>query len=62
MTGDVRELLPLYALGILETDEAAVVERAVAGDPALAVELASYQQTAGVIGVAIRPVAPPPQV
>jgi putative transcriptional regulator len=62
MTGDVRELLPLYALGILEADEAHVVERAVASDPALASELASYQQTAGAIGAAIEPVAPSPEV
>ena len=38
MTGDLRELLPLYALGILETDEASVVERAIASDAALAAE------------------------
>lgn len=62
MTGDVRELLPLYALGILEADEAGVVERAVASDAALAAELASYQQTADAIGSAIQPVAPPPEV
>ncbi len=62
MTGDVRELLPLYALGILEADEAGVVERAVASDAALAAELASYQQTADAIGSAIQPVAPSPEV
>lgn len=58
MTGDVRELLPLYALGILEADEAAVVERAIAGDAALAAELASYQQTTAALGATIQPVAP----
>ncbi|MBC7977553.1 MAG: cupin domain-containing protein [Myxococcales bacterium] len=62
MTGDVRELLPLYALGILEADEAAVVERAVASDAALAAELAVYQQTADALGTAIEPVAPSPEV
>jgi putative transcriptional regulator len=62
MTGDVRELLPLYALGILEADDAGVVERAVAGDAALAVELASYYQAADAIGSAIQPVAPSPEV
>lgn len=62
MTGDVRELLPLYALGILDSDEAAMVERAVAQDAALATELASYQQTADAIGAAIEPVAPSPDV
>lgn len=62
MTGDVRELLPLYALGILPADEAGAVERAVASDAALAAELASYQQTVDAIGSAIQPVAPSPEV
>jgi anti-sigma factor RsiW len=62
MTGNVRELFPLYALGILESDEAALVERAVANDAALAAELASYQQTADAIGDAIQPVVPSPEV
>jgi putative transcriptional regulator len=62
MTGDVRELLPLYALGILEPDEATLVERAVARDPELAVELTAYQQTAGALGSVTPPVAPPPDV
>jgi putative transcriptional regulator len=43
---DVRELLPLYALGVLEPDEVAVVERAVAADPGLAAELAEYRMAA----------------
>jgi anti-sigma factor ChrR (cupin superfamily) len=62
MTGDVRELLPLYALGILESEEARVVERAVAANPELAAELAAYQQTAGELGSVIQPVAPSPEV
>ena len=62
MTGDVRELLPLYALGILPADEAGAVERAVAGDAALAAELASYLQTVDAFGSMIQPVAPSPEV
>jgi hypothetical protein len=62
MIADVRELLPLYALGILEADESSQVERAVAGDAQLAAELAAYQQTADALGAAIQPVAPPPEV
>lgn len=62
MIGDVRELLPLYALGILEDDEAGLVERAIARDAALAAELAAYQQTAGALGAVIQPVAPSPEV
>ena len=60
--GELRELLPLYALGILEADEATVVERAVAADAGLAAELAAYQQTTGELGSVIRPVAPSPDV
>jgi anti-sigma factor RsiW len=61
MTGDVRELLPLYALGVLEADEAVVVERAIARDAALAAELAAYQQTADALGSIIE-VTPSPEV
>jgi putative transcriptional regulator len=39
MTTDIRDLLPLYVLGELDAEEAAVVERAVAADPVLAAEL-----------------------
>jgi putative transcriptional regulator len=45
---DVRELLPLYALGALEPDEAAAVERAVESDPSLAAELESYLELVAV--------------
>lgn len=43
---DVRELLPLYALGLLEPDEAGIVERAVARDAELAAELRAYDRAA----------------
>ena len=56
---DIRELLPLYALGILDADEAAIVERAVAGDPTLASELAGLQDSANAL---VAPVAPSPDV
>jgi putative transcriptional regulator len=42
MTTNIRELLPLYALGALDPDEAAAVEAAIAADPALAGELDAY--------------------
>jgi putative transcriptional regulator len=61
MTGDVRELLPLYALGVLEPDEVQAVKQAVARDPVLAVELAAYQQTTGSLDAVIE-VAPAPAV
>ena len=56
---DVRELLPLYALGILDDAETAIVDRAVAADPALAAELRSFQQATGEL---IAPEDPPPDV
>jgi len=62
MIGDVRELLPLYALGLLESEEAGVVERAIAGDQTLAAELAAYQRTADALGATIEPVVPSPAV
>lgn len=55
MITDVRELLPLYALGILDPDEANAVERAVANDAALAAELASYQASADLLVVPVKP-------
>jgi anti-sigma factor ChrR (cupin superfamily) len=56
---DVKELLPVYALGALEPDEAAVVERAIAGDPALAAELDALQRAAEQL---VSSVAPPASV
>jgi hypothetical protein len=52
---DIRELLPLYALGILEPDELVSVEQAVAKDPRLAAELVAYQDTANQIAAPIEP-------
>ncbi|MEO8554661.1 MAG: hypothetical protein ABI678_32010 [Kofleriaceae bacterium] len=49
----IQELLPLYALGLLEGDEATQVENAISADPALARELATYETAL------IAPVAPP---
>jgi putative transcriptional regulator len=62
MSRNIRELLPLYALGILDADEASDVEREVARDAALAAELASYQEAADVLPAGIQPVAPAPHV
>lgn len=59
---DVRELLPLYALGILEADEAAVVERAVANDPALAAELDMCLDTVGDLDGLVTPIEPAREV
>ncbi len=56
---DIRELLPLYALGILAPEEIAVVDAAVAKDPELAAELASYSDATSAL---ITPVAPAAEV
>jgi putative transcriptional regulator len=59
MMSDVRDLLPLYALGVLAADEAQLVERAIAADPQLAAELSTYQRTAEEMAA---PIAPSPEV
>jgi putative transcriptional regulator len=55
---DLRDLLPLHALGLLDADEAAGVERALAADPALAAELVAYREAAAAVGAALPPVEP----
>ena len=60
---DIRELLPLYALGILDDTEATQVESAIARDPGLAIELAAYQDTAsGLIDLGTGQAIPDPSV
>ncbi|HEY0252587.1 MAG TPA: cupin domain-containing protein, partial [Kofleriaceae bacterium] len=49
----IQELLPLYAMGLLEGDEATQVENAIAADPALQRELDSFDDS-------FSPVAPDP--
>jgi hypothetical protein len=56
---DIKELLPLYALGVLDGGEMALVERAAASDPAIAAELASFQAAAD--GLVI-PLTPPSHI
>jgi len=57
---DLRDLLPLHALGALDADQAEAVERAVAADPALRGELDAYRAAAGELPAALAPVPPPP--
>jgi anti-sigma factor RsiW len=57
MTTDIRELLPLYALGVLDAAETQLVERAAAADPALAAELAAYERTAEAMVTSVAPPA-----
>lgn len=59
MTVDVRDLLPLYAVGAVDDAERRAVEAAVAADPALAAELASYQDAASLVATAAPATRPP---
>ena len=54
----IRDLLPAYALGALDDDEAELVVRAVVADPALAAELDALLDAAGELGGLVQPVAP----
>jgi putative transcriptional regulator len=51
----IVEVLPEYALGMLEGAEARAVEEAVAADPALAAELRAWQETAAQLALALPP-------
>ncbi|MBA2539017.1 MAG: cupin domain-containing protein [Deltaproteobacteria bacterium] len=55
---EIRELLPLYALGVLTPDEESAIESAVARDATLAAELVSYRDAATAM---IEPVVPSPE-
>ncbi|MEO6777152.1 MAG: cupin domain-containing protein [Kofleriaceae bacterium] len=52
----IQDLLPLYALGLLEGEEAASVAKAIEADPGLARELAGYDDAL------IMPIAPPAEL
>ena len=52
---DIRELLPLYALGVLDADEAKQVEAAVGADPTLAAELRAYEESTHDLVSAVAP-------
>jgi len=52
---DVRDLLPLYAVGALDAAESDQVERAVAADPQLAAELTALEDAALALIPAVTP-------
>lgn len=54
----IQDLLPLYALGALDDDEAREVERALAVDPSLMAALATYERAASELAAALPGVAP----
>lgn len=59
---DVKDLLPLYALGALDPAEMQVVDRAVANDPALAAQLAELLDTASELIAEPAPVEPDSEI
>lgn len=48
---DIRDDLPLYALGSLDAEERAAVEAALAADPALAAELRQWTELVGLMAL-----------
>ena len=62
MSTDVRELLPLYVLGLLDAAESKVVEDAVRRDAELAAELRAYHAASATLIDALAPVPPPAAV
>jgi len=60
MSSDLQELLPLHALGLLESDEAQAVDQAVKVDPALAQQLAALREgTHSLLSSFVLPIEPP---
>jgi anti-sigma factor ChrR (cupin superfamily) len=56
------ELLPLYAMGALDANEASEVERALVAHPALATELARWHEAIAAVGEAPAQVVPAAEV
>jgi anti-sigma factor ChrR (cupin superfamily) len=57
-SADLLELLPLYAMGALDANDAADVERELAGSPALANELDRWRDAIAAFGAATGAVTP----
>ena len=53
---EIQELIPAYALGILDTEETAAVEALLAESHSARQELAQYQQVSEFMGMAVEPV------
>ncbi len=59
---NLEELLPLYALGALDPEDARAVERALVERPDLATEVDAFRETAAELFVLAEPVRPSPHV
>lgn len=57
-----RELIPAYAFGLADPDEAALVEASLPHCPDLAVELESYTALAAPLAASVPQIAPPPSL
>ncbi|MEM9777372.1 MAG: anti-sigma factor [Chloroflexota bacterium] len=53
---EIQDLIPAYALGILDAEEAAAVEALLAESHTARQELAQYQQVSDALGMAVEPV------
>lgn len=62
MSSDLRELVALHALDLLDPDDLAVVEAAIAASPKLAAELRSLRQAAHQLSSLAEATKPPPLV
>src|SRR5690349_15049790 len=55
---DIRDDLPLYALGSLDAEDRAAVEAMLAGDPGLAAELREWTELVGLLALDAPDAAP----
>lgn len=58
----LRDLLPAYALGMADPDEARQIEALLPHCPQWRAEIAAYQQLGGDLAALVPPVMPPPEV
>lgn len=59
---ELRDLLPAYALGALDEAEHTQMEAALASDPNLLAELATYEEVLVDLALSVRQVTPPPRL
>jgi len=59
---EAEELLPLFALGVLDAEEAAAVSAHLPVCPACSAQLTHFEAVTGLLGTAIEPIEPPAQL
>jgi mannose-6-phosphate isomerase-like protein (cupin superfamily) len=55
---NLEELLPLYALGVLDPEDERAIEHALVERPVLAAEISAYRETAGELAALVAPIKP----